>query len=172
MTGYFPLSKLTLFFGLFIVISSAFMRQLMNFTKANIGDSGFAVLISSTLIISALAFLVFVIKKRLSRRRTFLLAGIVVAGLFLISKIEIAEEKIHLLEFAVLGWLALRDSFFIGKRFKGFILALVFTLTIGILDEGFQAILPYRYFQSWDILLNNLGGLWGIILFLVFRSTK
>lgn len=165
------------------------MRQLMNFVKANIGDSGFAVLISSILIISGLAFLVFIIRKAVGIRQILVLVGIVAVGLALISRIEIAEEKIHLLEFALLGWLALRDTFTplekatdkerssltgfrINKSLKGFSLALAFTLAIGILDEGFQAILPYRYFQGWDILLNSLGGVWGVILFLVFKVNR
>ena len=148
------------------------MRQLMNFAKANIGDSGFAVLISSILIVSGLGFLVFIVRSSLKPREVFLLVGITAVGLVLISKIEIAEEKIHLLEFALLGWLALKDTFKLSKSLKGFSLALGFTLTVGILDEGFQAILPYRYFQTWDILLNSLGGIWGIVLFLVFKANR
>jgi len=148
------------------------MRQLMNFAKSNIGEGGFSVLIGAILIISALAFLVFIIRNSLSFKTTFILVGIVAAGLALVSQIKIAEEKIHLLEFAVLGWLALRDAFVASKRIKGFLLALTFTLIIGVLDEVFQAILPYRYFQSWDIVLNSLGGAWGIVLFLVFEGVK
>jgi len=148
------------------------MRQLMNFAKSNIGEGGFSVLIGVILVISALAFLVFIIRNSLSFKTTFILVGIVAAGLALVSQIKIAEEKIHLLEFAVLGWLALKDALTVHKRFKGVILALVFTLIIGVLDEAFQAVLPYRYFQSWDILLNSLGGAWGIVLFFVFEGVK
>jgi len=87
--------------------------------------------------------------------------------LWLAWQIKIPEEKIHLLEFAVLGWFASRDLIATNKKTKGIILALLFTITIGILDEVFQGILPYRYFQWCDIGFNSAGGLWGIGLYLL-----
>lgn len=148
------------------------MRQVMNFAKAHIGEFGFKTLISSILLTAGLAFVVFVIKKVPSLGRGFFLVGLTVVSLFLVWQIDIAEEKIHIFEFAVLGWLAFKDAWDKDKIFKGAILALVFTFAFGILDEGFQAVLPYRYFQSWDILLNCLGGLWGVLSFLIFRGTR
>ena len=148
------------------------MRQVMNFVKANIGEFGFRALISLILLAVGLAFIVFAIRKVPSLGRGFFLVGLTVVSLLLVWQIEIAEEKIHLFEFAVLGWLAFKDTWNKDKKSKGVILALVFTFAVGILDEGFQAVLPYRYFQSWDILLNCLGGLWGVLSFLIFRGVR
>ena len=82
-------------------------------------------------------------------------------------QLKIPEEKIHLLEFAVLGWFASRDLVKNNRKVKGVIFALAFTLMVGVLDEVFQGILPYRYFQWCDIGFNSAGGVWGIILYLL-----
>lgn len=148
------------------------MRQLMNFAKSYIGNKGFSVFVSLILLLPSLVFLIFIIRSRTGLGRFFMLFGIVIISLSLIWQIEIPEEKIHLLEFAVLGWLALKDTFVRQKKFKGASLALGFTFSIGVLDEVFQAILPYRYFQGQDILLNGLGSLLGAILFLSFIRGK
>ncbi|MCF7907828.1 MAG: VanZ family protein [Candidatus Omnitrophica bacterium] len=148
------------------------MRQVMNFVKANIGEFGFRTLISLILLAVGLVFVVFAIKKIPSLGRGFFLVGLTAVSLLLVWQIEIAEEKIHLFEFAVLGWLAFKDTWSKDKKSKGVILALVFTFAVGVLDEGFQAVLPYRYFQGWDIFLNCLGGLWGVLSFLIFRGAR
>jgi len=96
------------------------------------------------------------------------MVAIVAIGLFLVWQIEIPEEKIHILEFALLGWLASRDLTRQKIRLGRIILALIFTFLAGLLDETFQGILPYRYFQWWDVALNSAGGAFGIILYLLY----
>jgi len=148
------------------------MRQVMNLMKASIGQGGFKIVISLLLLVSGSIFLVFIIKSGISRIRKIIFFVLVATGLVLTWQIEIIEERVHLLEFAVLGWLALRDTARVKKAAKAFWLAISFTFLIGVLDEGFQAVLPYRYFQTWDILLNSLGRLWGITLFSLFNKIR
>ena len=80
---------------------------------------------------------------------------------------KIPVEQIHIFEYAVLGWFATRDLIKVNKKIKGIILACLFTIIVGILDEAFQAVLPYRYYEIRDIVFNILGGTWGIILYLL-----
>jgi len=164
---YRQISKLTVFISLFIIISATFMRQLMEFVKGYIGETGFIILVGLVLGIPALVFLVFAIGKSKNLIKLIIIILSLIIGLTLSWQIEISQERIHLLEYAVLGWFLGRDLIHKNKRAKGVILACVFSVIVGILDEIFQKILPYRVFDLRDILFNGLGGIWGIILYIL-----
>jgi len=163
----FHISKLTLFVGLFIIISASFLRQVMDFIKAAVGEGGFILLIGVVGTVFLASFLILIIRKRPSFLRLSIFIVVLIVGMWFCWQLKIPEEKIHLLEFAVLGWLASRDLIKPGRKAKGIVFALAFTLMIGVLDEVFQGILPYRYFQWCDIGFNSVGGIWGIILYLL-----
>jgi len=139
----------------------------MNFAKATIGEQGFIFLIGVVGVIFLVSFLILIIRKRSSFLKLLVFIAVLIVGMLLTWQLKIPEEKIHLLEFALLGWLASRDLIKPGRKVKGAIFALAFTLTVGVLDEVFQGILPYRYFQWCDIGFNSAGGLWGIALYLL-----
>ena len=82
-------------------------------------------------------------------------------------ELKIPAERIHILEYGLLGWLAGRDLIKTNKKTKGSILACLMIGMVGILDEVFQAVLPYRYFDMRDIMFNSLGGSWGIVLYIL-----
>ncbi len=163
----FRISKPTFFLGLFIIISASFLRQVMDFIKAAVGEGGFILLIGAAGTVFLISFLILTIRKRPGFLKFSISIAVLIIGIWLTWQLKIPEEKIHLLEFAVLGWLAGRDSIKADKKAKGIAFALAFTLMVGILDEVFQGILPYRYFQWSDIAFNSAGGLWGIILYLL-----
>lgn len=89
--------------------------------------------------------------------------------LFWARSFKIPVEKIHILEYGFLGWLATRDLVIGAKKVKGVIFAFIFCAIIGALDEGFQAILPYRYCEFRDFTLNCFGGILGIISYFLAR---
>ena len=161
------ISKTTIFIALFIVVSASFMRQLMEFLKVHIGEKGFIVLIGLILIVCGLAFLVFTIRNNLSCLKTPAIILVLIVGLVLTWQMKIMEERIHILEYGLLGWFAGRDLIRTEKKIKGIILACIFSIFIGVFDEAFQAILPYRVFELRDIRFNSLGGIWGVILYLL-----
>ena len=150
----FRISKLTLFIGLFIIISASFLRQVMDFVKAVVGEGGFILLIGAVGAVFLVSFLILIIRKRPSFLKLPIFIVVLIAGMWLVWQLKIPEEKIHLLEFAVLGWFASRDLIKTDKKVKGIIFVLTFTLMVGVLDEVFQGILPYRYFQWCDIVFN------------------
>jgi len=139
----------------------------MDFVKTAIGEQGFVLLIGAVGIAFLFSFLILIIRKGSSFLKFPIFIIVLIAGVWLAWQLKIPEEKIHLLEFAVLGWLASRDLIKPGRKVKGIVFALAFTFTVGILDEVFQGILPYRYFQWCDISFNCAGGLWGVILYLL-----
>jgi len=163
----FRVSKLTFFIGLSIIISASFLRQVMDFVRAVVGEGGFLILIGGVGVIFLVSFLILIIGKRPSFLKLLIFIAVLITGLWLAWQIKIPEEKIHLLEFAVLGWLSSRDLIKPNRKVKGIIFALAFTITIGVLDEVFQGILPYRYFQWRDIAFNSAGGFLGIGLYLL-----
>ncbi|NQU94849.1 MAG: VanZ family protein [Candidatus Omnitrophica bacterium] len=82
-------------------------------------------------------------------------------------------ERLHVIEYGLLGYLALRD--FSGKGLRGTISdcikpALLFVLWVSMLDEGFQWILPYRTGDIRDVITNMASGFLGVIQFSIFRG--
>lgn len=89
---------------------------------------------------------------------SFFLLLPVVPFTFLFLKIKLPEEKIHLIEYALLGLLVYKD-FFKG-RIKLY-LSILFLIIVASLDEIFQSILPDRIFDWRDIFFNSVGGFTG-----------
>jgi len=161
------ISPTTIIIGSLIVISASFVRQLMDLLTSYLGEKGFLVLIGALTASCLLFFLIYVIKNAHPRvfRFSLLLLALII-GLTLMWKIEIIEERIHILEYGLLGWFAARDLISRKKKAKGIILACLVVLLFGTIDEVFQKILPYRVGEARDLVLNGLGGLWGVFLYL------
>ena len=138
----------------------------MELVKAHIGEAGFIILIGLILASTGLAFLIFTIRNHAGWVKTCVLILILIAGLALAWQMRIPVERIHILEYGVLGWFAGRDLIIKNRKIRGVILVCILVAVVGILDEAFQAILPYRYFDLRDIGFNSLGGAWGVILYL------
>jgi len=139
----------------------------MDFIKTAIGEGGFTLLMGAVGTVFLVSFLILIIGKHHSFLKSSIFIIVLIIGMWFCWQLKIPEEKIHLLEFAVLGWFASRDLVKNNRKVKGVIFALAFTLMVGVLDEVFQGILPYRYFQWCDIGFNSAGGVWGIILYLL-----
>ena len=161
------ITRTTLFIGSAIVLSSSFTRQIMDYVKRNIGSASFINLVWIIGIVFLAAFLAFIVRSSPGFGKSAFFIGILVVGIWLVWQLKIPEEKIHIMEFAILGWFASRDLIGADRRAKGIMFALGFTLAVGILDELFQAILPYRFFDRRDIAFNSAGSVWGIILYLL-----
>lgn len=143
------------------------MRQILDFLKIYSGEKIVISLTGLILGVSALLFLIFIIRKTpVNFTKIFLCMAFLITGLFFTYQIKIPEEKIHILEYAVLGWFAVRDLHRMNRKIKGIVFACLFGFSIGILDEVFQAVLPYRYFQMSDIVFNCMGVVWGGVLYL------
>lgn len=163
----FNISKITILVALFIIISASFMRQVVEFFQKHVGVEWTAALMGLLMIIACLFFLILVTKKQIHAIRTPALTIVVIAGLILAWQAEYPAEKIHILEFGALGWLSARDLVGLNRKKRGIVLGCLFCIAVGILDELFQAVLPYRVFDVRDILFNGLGGVWGVILYLL-----
>lgn len=164
---YFRLSKITVFLALFIIISATFMRQLWEFLQRYAGSSGMKAILCFVMVAPSIAFLIYVIKGRVHPIKTAAIIFLVVIGLILAWRVKYPVEKIHILEYGALGWLAVRDLMKVKIKSTAIILAGVFCIVVGYIDEALQAILPYRVYDIRDIVFNSLGGIWGIVLYLL-----
>jgi VanZ family protein len=157
------LSNFTLAWGVYLVVSAAFMLQLRCWLFKIFGD--FFIVNFLRLIFLLLSF--FVLLYAWKREFGFLrLAGIFfLFGLayFLSSVQPYFAEKTHLVSYGLLGYLAARDLLTIGK--KGIFFALIFLVLISGLDEIFQFFLPYRVAEVRDFLTNISSGSLGMGLF-------
>lgn len=107
----------------------------------------------------------YLIGKRRGFLRPFAACLILFVGFIFALSQPVIVEKMHVLEYGFLGWLALRDFNKAKPSFKSFLCTLLFVVIISALDEFFQKLLPYRYGQISDMNLNIISGLFGIVLF-------
>ncbi len=99
------------------------------------------------------------------RLSILLLFALVLLG----AQIDIPEERIHLLQYGILGYLitwAIRPKF-VG--FAGFSIVLIIGTFIGLGDEMIQWVLPSRVFDWWDIGYNFVGIAFGTTIFYLFK---
>lgn len=160
-------SKITIFFALFIIISVTFMNQVFDFLEAKFGRKPVANFFSAMIVAVGLIFLIILIKKSSNFIKTIFSILLLIIGLVFAWHIKIPAEKIHILEYGILGWLAAKDLIVTNRKFRMVIMASIFTLAVGLCDEFIQKILPYRVFDLRDIVYNGLGGIWGVGLYLL-----
>ncbi|MBU1124486.1 MAG: VanZ family protein [Candidatus Omnitrophica bacterium] len=164
-------SKRTIFIAAGIILSASFTRQLMDFTEALIGKSGFALVIGLVALSGILIFLSLIGINHLSGIRFVSVFLLLIAGPLLSwFYITLPQVRMHILLYGFLGWSACVD--FLGKKRTALriICAILLCVLVGYLEELFQLILPYRYYDNWDVVLNSLGSLWGIALYLLGKK--
>ena len=82
-------------------------------------------------------------------------------------------ERLHILEYGILGLMFY--FYFAGDQRLPAVKAFASLFLAGALDEIFQAFLPNRVGEVKDVILNVIGGLWGIMLsrwFLTLRKNR
>jgi hypothetical protein len=165
------LSGLTLFIGLYIIISASFAQQLWRIGQKILMRPTILILLALVFLEITLALLHKCIQARLSLFRIILVAIVCALAYAFSWSQPYMTEKAHVLEYGLLAWLALRD-FCKGKQNVAIcvLYAAIFVLIVGSLDEGFQKLLPYRVGEIRDVLTNLLSGSLGISLFLACRK--
>ena len=92
---------------------------------------------------------------------------ILLAGIGYSFSLPLPEERIHLVQFGLLGLLSCSSLRGGRTNLRRWIWRpFLFVFLVGVADEVLQWFLPDRVFDIRDILFNTLGGIWGILLYL------
>ncbi|MDP2940448.1 MAG: VanZ family protein [Candidatus Omnitrophota bacterium] len=161
------ISKPTLFFGLFVVISASFTQQILFYFFETFGKRQTATTLGIFFVLIGVAVIIYIFKQKIANLKKLCFCWLFILGLVLSWRMPIVAERIHILEYGLLGWLTLKDA---SKKYfspKTIPFSLSIILVFSLMDEGFQFILPNRIADWRDVFINLIGGCWGMGLFLM-----
>ncbi|OGW76097.1 MAG: hypothetical protein A2Z72_01915 [Omnitrophica bacterium RBG_13_46_9] len=165
------LSKITVWLGIYIIISASFMNQLNSFLTRTFGIKAVKFALLFTYFLLVVFYTLYISRKKLPISRIVISLFVFILAFFYLLWQPYIAEQLHIFEYGILGYLALKDLLLPCKRnLKSILFALFFVTLVGALDEGFQKILPYRTFDPRDIATNATSGFLGSIQYLVYRS--
>jgi hypothetical protein len=104
-------------------------------------------------------------RSRPTAARAFIFLGIFVAGLFYASQVTIVEERMHLINFSILGWLLIKDIRTYNRGILGIVISILFCAFIAAAEGILKIWIPDRVAEVHDVLLGIGGSVWGMILF-------
>jgi VanZ family protein len=84
--------------------------------------------------------------------------------------IQYPEEKIHFIEYGILAYLVFRPIHMDIQKPAAYGYAFILITIFGWIDEGIQHLLPNRYYQTEDVILNSISG--GLGLLWIFIAKK
>lgn len=151
-----------------IYATLAVVRPVCTFLKQ---FAGFSFAINTVLVLLAvLGVVIFIRKKYLRRPSSYLLLAAVLA-LYAreMAVLTIPEERLHLIEYGVLAFLVFRALVLDLSDRWAFPAAFLITFLIGWGDEGIQYLLPDRYYQFSDVVLNGFSAALGLAMVYVVR---
>ncbi len=146
------------------------MQQVWTTWKAVFGVN-FLILSLALLCLAAIfAILYESIRLEFNLKKIVFICAICLWGFIFAWRQPYLSEKAHVIEFALLGWLAMRDLAAQGKILpKEIMRAFIFVAIMGYLGEGIQKFIPWRVFEIRDVITNVLSGGLGVILFALSR---
>ncbi len=140
-----------------------FMRQLLNFLKAIFGVETLSLCINSLSVFAAISIIFLIIKKG---KKSYFNAAIILIILimcgFVAINLEIPEERVHFLEYGILGYLVLNAT--INSWSLPVFSSFIIVSMIGGGDEIIQWFLPSRVGDMRDVFMNSFGGLMGVTI--------
>jgi hypothetical protein len=140
-----------------IYLTLPLMRPVLNYLYSSVGKGTLSVMVNLSLGIASASIVLLSVKRGLPRA---LLIGIllVIAALFIYG-MDRPEERIHFLEYGVLGFMVLKGM---KEHRHMIVLSFVFVALVGAVDELIQWLLPNRVGDLRDIAMNAAGGMLGI----------
>ena len=159
------INKLTIGFGLYIIISASFMRQIWEFFGKVFGQKNVEIFCILLFFVTAILIIAHIIRFHLSTLRVIVNLAVIIFAFIFAWRQPFFSERIHILEYGLLGWLAMRDFSKAKPLLKAAFFSVLFVFLVGSIDELFQKFLPYRVGEIRDVLTNIISGALGIILF-------
>jgi len=141
------------------------VRPICTFLKAT---TPFPLLINTLCIILMILLVSGIgIKIRITKPSSYLILSMVLlAYIYGLVILQYPEEKIHFIEYGFLAYLTFRAIRIDIDKPVAYGYTFLIVSILGWIDEGIQYLLPNRYYQIEDVILNSVSGALG--LFLVF----
>jgi hypothetical protein len=138
-----------------IYLTLPLMRPALNFLYSSLGRETLSDIVNA-LLLTAAGLLFFLLWRRVHLRSLLPAVLPLVPALAFIFLMERPEERVHFLEYGVLGFLVLQAT---GRRMA---LSLAFVILVGVADEFIQLLLPNRVGDLRDVVMNGAGGAFGL----------
>ena len=148
-----------------ILFTLSIVRMVRDVTVDYLGPRGFTWIIWSLFALCGIFLGIWLIRKTIYRSPTRLLIILCTAGayVFTISRLELAVERLHYIEYGIVAILALRVFMLSHQNAGAVILSLLYVFDLGLLDEFIQWILPMRVGEFRDVGINLTAGLFALI---------
>lgn len=166
-------SKKTYIYGLLLVISASFTFQIYKFFEVRLGVSTIQSIIYTCFLIVGVTLVIYGIKIKPTILQILYLSLAFLMSLAIIRYSPFLAEKTHILSYGLLGYLSTSDL--IKKNFnsiKSIFFSFVFGLGINVSDELFQGLLPYRFGEIRDVVINIVCTIIGILIFFGFNKKE
>lgn len=118
---------------------------------------------------AGMVWLVFRDRRNRSVAVVLTLIGAAIVYACVIYPMDSPEEKIHFIEYGVVGLLADAASPASWSPRKRFLLCELFVVAAGWTDEGIQGLLPNRYYDLRDVAFNAAAGVMALTVLAVLR---
>lgn len=159
------ISKFTIGLGLYIIISASFMRQVWEFLGKAFGQNNVEIFCILLFLAAAILITADIIRSHFGTLRIIVVLAVIIFAFIFAWRQPFFTERIHVLEYGLLGWLAMRDFNRNKTSLKAILFTMLFVSLVGSIDELFQKLLPYRVGEIRDAITNIISGLIGMILF-------
>lgn len=102
----------------------------------------------------------------------FILAMVLSVYIYGLVMIQYPEEKIHFIEYGFLAYLVYKAVRLDVQEPMAYGYAFLLISALGWIDEGIQYLLPNRYYQIEDVILNSISGALGLGLVFIFKREQ
>ncbi|MGH7198184.1 MAG: VanZ family protein [Candidatus Omnitrophota bacterium] len=165
------LSKLTVGFGTYIVLSAFFMLQVRTELARVLGDEALFKLLQVFFLALVAFTLYYAYQKNLMHSHILAVIFVYFAAWTLAVNQPFFTEQTHVFTYGFLGYLAVRD---LARAKVGalrrVVESLFFVTLVSLADELVQGILPYRFGDIRDVVTNILSGALGVAQGLVIQT--
>lgn len=165
------IGSLTISWAICLIFCSTFMRYVVDFLLLHLGGlAGVGIFVWIIFAISGLAGAWFLLRQ--ADLKTWMLEGLIILiGVIFAIEIKDPVERIHLVEFGLLGAFSASDQLINNKFIKSLLFAMLTGLLVATLDEMLQFFIPRRFADIRDIIFGLLGATWGASMYLVAKNS-
>ncbi|MFC1699099.1 VanZ family protein [Candidatus Omnitrophota bacterium] len=116
------------------------------------------------LIIFAVWIIFYLISKQKDSSSFIWLAVLACIYAFGLSRLRLAIERVHFIEYGLLAVFLFRALRHNIKNRSVYLWSGITVFTLGLIDEGIQYLLPNRVYDNRDVIVNGLAGILALLL--------